>query len=459
MLEAVVLAAGQGTRMASQQPKVLHSILGKPMIEYVLKALPEEVEKIWIVTGYKASEVESVVNHPKVSFVRQSPQKGTADAVKAALPNLSAKHVFVVSGDMPLVRKDTLDQMLSFHFSNALSLTFLVAELVHPQGYGRVLKEQEKIFIVEESELSAEQEKVSLANVGFYIFSKDILESALFELSPHYPKDEYYLTDVIGWASDRGYKVDMWKLKDPTEAIGVNTREDLAEAIEIMRNRKTQELMEKGVTLISPSTLYVEIDVEIESDTLIYPWVFLQGETSIGKGCTIYPGVRIVNSTLEDRVQIFDNSLIEEAYIEKEARIGPMAHLRPGTHIKEKASIGNFVEVKKSTIGKASKANHLSYIGDATVGDKVNIGAGTITCNYDGVKKHPTFIGDEAFIGSNCELVAPVSIGAFALIGAGTTVVKDVPENALALSRAPQTIIQKRGVKYFIAKKKQKCVE
>lgn len=454
MLEALLLAAGRGTRMVSKLPKAIHPMLGKPMIEYLLRALPTEVEKIWVVTGYKGDEVEGAITYPSISFVRQREQRGTGDAVMAALPYLSAEQILVVSGDMPLVRKSSLEAAARLHLSQSFPLTLLTAELFPPEGYGRVLRKgDEVISIVEEEELSSEEMEIREVNTGIYLFSRGFLEQALPHLLPHPPKGEYYLTDVVRWATSRGYRVGSWKLPDTTEAIGVNTRADLAKATEIVRERKAQELLNSGVTLIDPTSLYVEVDVSVGPDATIYPWVFLQGSTEVGEGCVIYPQVRIVDSLLGSRVKVLDNSLIEEAVLEDEVIVGPLAHLRPGTHLKKGVKIGNFVEVKQSVIGGGSKVNHLTYIGDATIGTGVNVGAGTITCNYDGVRKHPTFIGDGAFIGSDCQLVAPVRIGNYALVGAGSTIVEDVPDNALALSRSPQSIVEGKGMIYFRKKR------
>ncbi len=453
-LEGVVLAAGKGTRMKSRIPKVLHELLGLPMAAWVLKALPGAVDKVWVVTGYSREEVEEALAPWEVGFVRQREQRGTGNAVAEAMPLLSAPWVLVAPGDMPLLRRESLEALVEAHFRGNHHITVLTAELEDPRGYGRVVRKDGRVVaIVEDGEAVGEERAIREVNTGVYLFSLDLLREALPRLEPHPPKGEYYLTDVVAWAVSKGYRVGSWTLMDPVEGVGVNDRVQLARAIQVLRDRKNRALMESGVTLVSPEDTYVEALVEVGADTVIYPWVCLEGETRVGEGCEIKSHVRIVDSVLESGVRVLDSSLIEGSHLARGVSVGPMARLRPGTRLEEGVKVGNFVEVKKSVLGKGTKAGHLAYIGDATLGEGVNVGAGTITCNYDGFAKHPTEIGDGAFIGSDTQLVAPVKVGAHALIGAGSTITKDVPENALALSRVRQRNIPGRGMLYYKKKK------
>ncbi len=453
-LGAVVLAAGKGTRMRSSIPKVLHGILGLPMVVWVLRALPKEVERALVVTGHGRETVEEALAAYGVVFAHQGEQRGTGDAMKAALPHLREPWVLVVPGDMPLLSATSLASLIGYHFGEGADLTVLTVRLEDPGGYGRVVREGGKVVaIVEEGEATPHQRGIKEVNTGVYVFSRALLEEALPALKPHSPKGEYYLTDVVSWAVSRGCAVRAWSLEDPREGMGVNDRVQLAEAVGVLRERKNRSLMEEGVTLVDPGTVYVEADVEVGPDTTVYPWVFLEGRTWIGQGCVIRSHSRIVNSVLERGVTVLDSSVVEGAYLAHGVSVGPMAHLRPETRLEEGVKVGNFVEVKKSTLGRGTKAGHLAYIGDATLGEGVNVGAGTITCNYDGFTKHPTTIGDGVFIGSDTQLVAPVKIGSHALIGAGSTITKDVPENALALSRVQQKVIPHHGVLYFKKKR------
>ncbi len=453
-LEAVVLAAGKGTRMKSRLPKVLHRILGMPMVAWVLKALPRNVDRTLVVTGYARERVEEALGPWDVEFVHQREQKGTGDAIMEALPHLTSSGVLVAPGDMPLLRRESLESLVDYHLRRGFHLSVLTVELEDPSGYGRVVRDGDSVVaIVEDGEATAYEKAIREVNTGVYVFSLEVLRKALPQLVPHPPKGEYYLTDVVSWAVSRGYKVGAVVLEDPLEGMGVNDRVQLAMATEVLRDRKNRSLMESGVALVSPQDTFIEEGVEIGTDTIVYPWVYLEGETRIGEGCEIRSHVRIVDSLLEDGVTVLDSCVVEGAHLASGVSVGPMARLRPGTRLEEGAKVGNFVEVKKSTLGKGTKASHLAYIGDATLGEGVNVGAGTITCNYDGFSKHPTVIGDGVFIGSDTQLVAPVKVGAHALIGAGSTITKDVPENALALSRVHQKVIPNRGMLYYRKKK------
>ena len=453
-IEGVVLAAGRGTRMVSARPKVLHDILGLPMVVYVVRALQGKTERIWVVTGYKGEEVEDSLRCLGLSFVRQEPQRGTGDALRVVLPHLSAPWVLVAPGDMPLLSERSLNSLIECHASGNMDITVLTAVLEDPTGYGRVVREGDFVkAIVEEAEVSPRERGIREVNTGVYLFSLDVLKEVLPALAPHPPKGEFYLTDVVSLGAKKGYRVGACQVEDPQEGLGVNNREQLAVAWSVLRDRKNRALMEAGVTLIDPSCVYVDMDVDVGQDTVVYPWVQLQGRTSIGEGSIIYSHVRILDSQLGERVTVLDASVVEGAVLEAEVQVGPMARIRPGTLLGRGVKIGNFVEVKKSRIGEGSKANHLSYIGDATLGKGVNVGAGTITCNYDGFAKHPTVIEEGAFIGSDTQLVAPVRVGKNALIGAGSTITKDVPGNALALSRAPQRNIPGKGMDYHRKKR------
>jgi len=448
-VEGVVLAAGQGTRMVSKRPKVLHEILGLPMVVYVVRALRGRTERIWMVTGHGGGEVEGRLGGLGLSFVRQEPQRGTGDALRVVLPHLSAPWVLVAPGDVPLLSGRTLDSVIEHHARGDLDVTVLTTVLEDPTGYGRVVREGGFVrAIVEDSEAGPREREIREVNTGVYLFSLDVLKRALPLLAPHPPKGEYYLPDIASWGVKEGYRVGARQVGDPQEGLGVNGRGQLAVAWSVLRDRKNRALMEEGVTLVEPSYIYVDMDVDVGQDTTVHPWVQLQGETFIGEGGVIRSHVRVLDSQLGAGVTVLDSSIVEGAVLGDGVLVGPMARLRPGTWLDRGVKIGDFVEVKKSHIGEGSKVGHLSYIGDATLGKGVNVGAGTITCNYDGFAKHPTFVGDGAFIGSDTQLVAPVKVGKYALIGAGSTITKDVPENALALSRAHQKIIPGKGMNY-----------
>ena len=448
-IEAVILAAGKGTRMRSKHPKVIHKVLGVPMIIHVLTALPEKVMKKWVVTGYGEEDVKTVLADWNASFVSQSRQLGTGDALAAALPHTSAPHIMVVPGDMPLLKNSSLEALATLHLAQKWDLTVLTVELENPKGYGRIVREGERVTaIVEDHEATPVIKHLKEVNTGAYIFSRQLLAQALLELQPHPPKGEYYLTDLVSWAVNRGLPVGTSTLSNPEEGMGVNTREQLAAATQVLRRRKNLALMKEGVSLIDPSSIYIETGVKVGPDSTVYPWVYIQGYTEIGEECKIHSHSRLVDSKLGNGVEVLDGCVIEESILEDGVKVGPMAHIRPGTRLEKGVKIGNFVEVKKSSLGEGSKASHLSYIGDATLGRRVNVGAGTITCNYDGFHKHQTYIGDGVFIGSDTQFVAPVKVAQNALIGAGATITKDVPENALALSRAPQKVVPGKGMAY-----------
>ena len=440
----IILAAGKGTRMKSDLVKVLHPLLGLPMLSYPVALSLDGIraEKTIVVIGFQAAQVKEKFQDPRILFVLQAEQSGTGHAVLQAMPHLEGFDgtVLILCGDVPLIKKETL-LSFTYHFRQSRSvLSVMTVALGSPSGYGRIVKDPRGLLerVVEEKDASDTERALREINTGIYCVQASFLVEGLKEVRKDNAQGEYYLTDLVEIANKKGLKCTAYPVTDPMEVLGINTRIDLAMAEEALREEKVRALMLSGVTVIDPRTTYVEQKVEAGRDTVLYPNCYLQGETRIGERCTIEPNVRIVDSILGNEVTIRTSSVITESKIEDQAVIGPFAHLRPLTEVKAKAKIGNFVEVKKSVMGRGSKANHLTYIGDCFVGEGVNVGAGTITCNYDGHEKHQTIIGDRVFVGSNVELVAPVKIGKGASIGAGTTVTRDVPEGALAISRVRQ---------------------
>jgi bifunctional UDP-N-acetylglucosamine pyrophosphorylase/glucosamine-1-phosphate N-acetyltransferase len=442
-LACVVLAAGLGTRMKSDKVKVLHEIYGKPMLQYVLDELVNlGPKKIVVVTGEAVSIIEKAIPLPRgIEFAIQKKQKGTADALLSARRHLKGFKgtVLVVNGDSPLVLTQTLGKFIKRHRKNGNVVSLISFNAEDPGAYGRVLRDGRgrPQKIVERLDASTEQLKITEVNSGVYALEPPAL-LLLPKIKVNKKKGEHYLTDIVELAASRGLSSGAYCMGGESEFIGVNTRDELAQAHEIMRRRSLSKCLSKGVSIIDVSSAHIEPSVTVGGDTVIYPNVYLQGDTKIGKGCTIYPNVRVVDSTVKDGAVIKDSSLIEESVVGTGASVGPFAHLRPGSTIGKSAKIGNFVEVKASSIGEGTKAMHLTYIGDAEVGKKTNIGAGTITCNYDGVRKHKTIIGDGVFVGSDTQLVAPVKVDKGSYIGAGTTVTKDVPKGHLATSRTRQ---------------------
>lgn len=441
-LKTLILAAGKGTRMKSEMPKVIHKVNGIPMISKIIDVLSGlNPEENILILGHKKEEVLKVVGED-CDYVLQIEQLGTGHAViqaKEKLQNYDGD-VMVLCGDTPLLKESTLKSLYEFHKESGAVTTILTSIYENPFGYGRIVKENGLVkAIVEEKEASEEIKKIKEVNAGVYCFNSKELFKALEKINNNNEKGEYYLTDVIGIQVSENKQVQSFTLEDNMEILGVNSKVELAQAGKILRDRKNRELMEEGVILIDPETTYVEESVKIGKDTVLYPGVFLQGNTVIGENCEIIGNTRIIDSTLGNNIRV-ESSVIEESILEDWVTMGPFAHLRPKSHLKEKVHIGNFVEVKKSTLEKGVKAGHLTYLGDAQVGENTNIGAGTITCNYDGVNKFKTVIGKEVFIGSDTMLVAPVNIGEKALVGAGSVITKDVPNNSLAVSRSKQII-------------------
>jgi len=453
---AIILAAGQGTRFKSEKIKVIHSILGKPMLQLVVDCIQKlKPERIHVVVGYQKDEVMKQIASPKISFVYQQKQLGTAHAVLAAknvLQKEKEKDVLVINGDMPLITTSTLKPLLSFHRREGNSLTLLSAELENPKGFGRLIRSENKIVrIVEEQEATPSQRKIKEVNAGVYISRVKDFFQALSKVSKRNRKGEYYLPDIVEIFTQQKKKISVYKTSRLEEIGGVNSRLELTTAVDILRKRKIQQLIERGITFYDPKTTWVDLDAEIGRDTIIYSSVIIEGKSKIGNDCQLYPFVHLINSRVGNRVKIFGSSMIEESVIEDESRVGPFAHLRPKTVIKSGSKVGNFVELKKTVFGPRSKATHLSYLGDCEVEEDVNIGAGTIVCNYDGRKKHKTHIEAGAFIGSGTELVAPLRIGKKAYIGAGSTITKNVSPESLAVERSKQ--IEKPGWAKRIKKK------
>jgi bifunctional UDP-N-acetylglucosamine pyrophosphorylase/glucosamine-1-phosphate N-acetyltransferase len=443
----VILAAGQGTRMKSALPKVLHPVVGHPMIEHVVRTAGSLAPaSITVIVGHQAEAVEAFLGgRGGVKFAVQRPQLGTAHALQQAEPLLAGKTgtLVLLSGDVPLLRAQTLAHLIETHRAAGAAATVVTAIVDRPYGYGRIIRVGGRIArIVEERDASPAQKKVREINSGIYAFDLPPLFDALRSIAAKNAQGEYYLTDLIAVYRRRKRSVETVLAEDPGEIRGVNTRSELAEVSAIMRQKKNEELMAAGVTIIDPATTYIDPDVEIGPDTVIHPGVIVQGRSRIGSACEINAQVRIVDSELADKVTINNFCLIIGSHIANGAVVGPFAHLRPKSNVGIGAKVGNFVELKKTTLGPGSKANHLSYLGDATIGSNVNVGAGTITCNYDGEKKHETVIEDGAFIGSDTQLIAPVRIGKGAYVGAGSSITEDVPDGALGIGRGRQANVE-----------------
>ena len=443
-IATIILAAGKGTRMKSDLVKVLHPLLGLPMLSYTINLSLNEIKskKTIVVVGYQADRIKESFKDLQIQFVLQKDQLGTGHAVLQAIPFLKTftGTVLILCGDVPLVKGETLQSFINNFLENKSTLSVLTAVVEHPFGYGRILRSAEGWLekIVEEKDAQEEERLIREINTGIFFMRASFLIEGLKEIGQENEQGEYYLTDLVEIAGKRGLRCSAHQVVDPVEVMGINTRVDLAVANEVLRQEKVKDLMLSGVTIVDPKTTYVDRMVEVGRDTVLYPNCTLQGRTRIGERCIIEPNSKISDSIIGNEVTIHSNSVVTESKVEEGASIGPFAHLRPLSEVKTRARIGNFVEVKKSVIGKGSKANHLAYIGDSLLGEEVNIGAGTITCNYDGFEKHQTLIGDRVFVGSNVELVAPVKVGNNSSIGAGTTVTKDVPEGALAISRVKQ---------------------
>jgi bifunctional UDP-N-acetylglucosamine pyrophosphorylase/glucosamine-1-phosphate N-acetyltransferase len=446
-LVTIILAAGKGTRMKSDLVKVLHPLLGVPMLSYPvdLSVTKLKAQKTIVVVGCQADRIKERFKGEPIEFVLQEEQLGTGHAVLQAIPLLQGFEgtVLILCGDVPLVRASTLRGFIESFERDEAVLSVLTTFVEDPSGYGRIIRDDKGLLqrIVEEKDATKEERTIREINTGLYCVRAPFLREGLQGIGRENAQGEYYLTDLIEIARGKGFSCSAFRAEDSLEVMGINTRVDLATAHERLRQEKVRELMLSGVTVLDPSTAYIDRGVTVGKDTVLHPNCTLQGKTVIGERCVIESGVKISDSILGDEVTIRPHCVITESRLEDGVVIGPFAHLRPLTEVRSKAKIGNFVEVKKSVIGRGTKANHLTYLGDAVIGEKVNIGAGTITCNYDGFKKHQTIIGDRVFVGSNVEIVAPVKVGNDSSIGAGSTITRDVPEGALAISRVKQKTI------------------
>jgi len=461
---ALILAAGQGKRMKSKIVKLLHPVAGRPAVAHVVKAARSvPCRRIVSVLGVQAAEVRSAIEEAardgsrskgiRPEFCAQKKQLGTAHAVLAAARILGAERgaLLILNGDVPAAKPETLRALLYRHREAGASLTVLTTNLDDPQGYGRIVRGMDDSLqaIREQADIAgdASLEEIREINAGLYCVELEGLFEALRKTSRGNAQGEYYLPDLVGVLRAGGKRVEAMCHDDPTEVLGINTRADLALVSKAIYARKAKELMLEGVTLLDPGTTYVDVGVTVGRDTTLYPNVRLEGRTKIGEGCVVHSGVRIAESVLANGVLVLDHCVVTEAVVGAGARVGPFAHLRPGSVLGSGVHVGNFVETKKTRLRDRAKANHLAYLGDADIGREVNVGAGTITCNYDGWEKHRTVLGDGVFVGSDTQLVAPVKVGRGAFIGAGSTITKDVPADALALSRVRQQTIRGWAVK------------
>ncbi len=441
-LTAVILAAGDSKRMRSKLPKALHRVSGRPLVDYPVRLSRALGARVVLVIGHGASEVRAAVGDAKdLAYVEQKERLGTGHAVLQAHGACGEGAILVLPGDQPLMSQDMIQALVEHHGKTGAAATLLTAELPDATGYGRVIREGGRpVGIVEHRDATPAQRDIHEVGTSVYCFDAKSLWPALGQVVPQNEQGEYYLTDVIGILARSGATVEAVKATDPRECLGINDRSQLAEVASILRRRTLERLMREGVTILDPAATYVDDTVGVGADTVIYPGVILEGATTIGAECVVATGCHVSASRIGDRVTLKPYCVLSEAIVEAEAQLGPFCHLRPLSHVGVGAKIGNFVELKKSRIGRGAKVPHLSYVGDATVGPEANVGAGAITCNYDGVHKHETVIGAGAFVGTNSSLVAPVTIGEGAYVGAGSVITKDVPPGALAVARGKQAI-------------------
>lgn len=444
-----IMAAGKGTRLKSKHPKVLHEVGGKPLLAYVIAAATEVVAPadIYVIIGHEAKRVRDTVAHTGVNFIVQEPQRGTGHALMVSRQALKPYDaVVVLSGDAPLITPATIQNMADFHLREKGAMTLLAAEVEDPTGYGRVVRKSgtgdEVRAIVEEKAATPAQRKIREINSGFYAFEAPTLFDNIEKLTTNNPHGEFYLTDMAEVLTKEKKRVMVYRTEHPGEILGTNTRAELIELDARVRMAKCRQLMNDGVTIFYPQSCVIDSDVEIGADTTIEPFVQILGNSRIGSDCRIRSYSVIMNSQLGDNVEIRQATVMDSSRISAGAIIGPFSHLRPGSDIGEGAHLGNFVEVKKTKVGKGSKANHLTYLGDTKIGSGVNVGAGTITCNYDGVSKYKTVIEDGVFVGSHATLVAPLKLGKGSYIAAASCLTEDVPEDALALGRSRQVVKQ-----------------
>jgi bifunctional UDP-N-acetylglucosamine pyrophosphorylase/glucosamine-1-phosphate N-acetyltransferase len=442
-----IMAAGKGTRLKSRHPKVLHEAGGKPLLAHAVAAATQVVpaSDVYAIIGHEAERVRDAVAASGIQFVLQEEQRGTGHALMVAREALAPYDlVLVLSGDAPLITRETIARLRDFHLSRKAAMTLLTAHLENPTGYGRIVRKKaagdDVRAIVEQKNLSPAQQRIREVNAGIYAFDTHALFNHIDQLKTENHHAEFYLTDMAAILGKAGHRVVAVQAADPHEVLGGNTRAELADIDQRMRMAKCQELMAAGVTILYPQTCMIDTEVEVGADTVIEPFVQLRGATRVGSDTRIGSYSVILSCDIGNKVLVQAGCVLERSVIRDRASLGPYSHLRPGCEICEEAHIGNFVEMKKTRLGKGSKANHLTYLGDSEVGERVNVGAGTITCNYDGVNKHKTIIEDGVFVGSDSILVAPVRIGKGAYIAAATTVTEDVPPDSLALGRARQII-------------------
>ncbi len=455
-LMAVILAAGEGKRMKSKKSKVLHKACGMTLINWVYRSIKDAgVDETVIVVGHKAEDVkESMGNN--VHYAYQDKQLGTGHAVMQAGDYLKGKegHVLVLCGDTPLITSETISNTFKIHKQNNNSATVITAELADPAGYGRIVRDScdNVLKIVEDRDASQEEKSIKEINSGMYCFNiKDLVE-ALGELGNNNSQGEYYLTDTLEILIGKGLKVGAVKVDDSNEILGINDRVQLSMAGELLRKRILSNHMENGVTIIDPNSTYIDCDVQIGIDTVIYPSSIIEKDTIIGEDCIIGPASRIVASRISNGVEV-KNSVVLESSIGDNTTVGPFAYIRPGSVIGKKVKIGDFVEVKKSVIGDRTKLSHLTYVGDAEVGENVNLGCGVVVVNYDGKKKNKTVIGDNSFVGCNVNLISPVHVKSNAYVAAGSTITDEVPENSLAIARARQVVKEDWVIKKDMSRK------
>ena len=455
----LILAAGKGTRMKSSLPKPLHPVCGLPMVAHSLRAAQAlNPNAICVIVGHEAPKVmDEITTHLQtwgitapVVFAEQKELNGSGGAVRAALPLLQKfETVMVLNGDVPLIRPESLQEMYNQFAAKQAGASVLSIQVPNPAGYGRIVRENDGNFarIVEDADADEKTRAISEVNGGMYVFNGPALVAALERLTPQGPKHEFYLTDTLSFIKESKPAI-IYQLADFEESLGVNSRAELAQAEAIMRLRINNKFMADGVRIVRPEATYIDASVQIGADTTIFPDTYIEGNTKIGSNCLIEGNVMIRNCQIADNVIIRMGSYCDDSTVSPLCEVGPYARLRPGAELKTKAKVGNFSEVKKSVIGEGSKVNHLTYIGDTDMGAGVNIGAGTITCNYDGQKKYRTIIGDHCFVGSNTNFVAPVEVKPYSKIGAGSTITKEVPQGSLAIARARQVVLENKGVKH-----------
>jgi len=442
----MLLAAGKATRFKSERSKMLHRLAGRPLGEYLLRmAAALQSERVYMVIGHDAEAVRKAFERPGLAFIEQQEQLGTGHAVMIARKELErcpSPTLVVLVGDAPLLRPETLRGLIEAHARAGAACTVLTTRLENPRGYGRIVRGPGARVkaIVEEKVATPAQKKITEINSGILCFSRPKLLAHLGELSHENAQKEYLLTDLVGIFNRHREKVVAFAVTDAREVLGVNDRAELAQMEKLLRLRKAEALMREGVTVVNPECTYLDDEVEVGADTVIEPGVSLLGRTRVGRACTLQPYSTLTDAVLGDRVTVRPYCFISGSEVQSGAVIGPFAHLRDGAVIEEEARIGNFVEVKKSRVGRGTKALHLTYLGDATLGQKANIGAGTVTCNYDGERKNLTIIEDGVFIGSGNMLVAPVKVGKGSYTAAGSTITEDVPPESLAIARSAQVV-------------------